>query len=114
MPVIAPVAESKDKPSGSVPDCNDQLYGFVPPVAVRVAEYATPTFPLCKAEVRTTGGASGFTTRLRLLELDESLSASVTSKIRDLAVPGAVGVPLMAPAALKDTPAGRAPDFIDQ
>ena len=78
-----------------------------------MAEYVTPTFPFCKAEVETAGEASGFTRRLRLLELAELLLASVTSKTRELAVPADEGVPLTAPAAVKEIPAGRGPVFKD-
>jgi hypothetical protein len=38
VPVIAPVDAFKFKPPGSAPLVIDQLYGVVPPVALRVAE----------------------------------------------------------------------------
>ena len=110
VPVIAPVEESSDNPAGRVPDLRDHTYGFVPPVADRLAEYETPTLPFCKADVATTGGTSGLTSRLRLLELAEFLAASVTTKIRALAVPADEGVPLTAPAEDREIPAGRVPD----
>ena len=38
VPLISPVAAFSDKPVGSVPEVNCQLYGVVPPVAARVCE----------------------------------------------------------------------------
>src|SRR5882762_7535908 len=35
VPVICPLADTV-KPAGRLPDCNDQLYGVVPPAAVRL------------------------------------------------------------------------------
>jgi hypothetical protein len=37
VPVIAPVLALRVKPAGRVPERIDQVYGWVPPVAVRVA-----------------------------------------------------------------------------
>jgi hypothetical protein len=42
--VIAPAALS-DSPSGSDPLASDHVYEPLPPVAVKVREYATPTLP---------------------------------------------------------------------
>ena len=44
VPEMAPVAASV-KPTGSVPDSTLQVYGAVPPVAARLAAYATCTVP---------------------------------------------------------------------
>ena len=41
VPLIIP-EEDKDKPVGSEPESNDQLYGNVPPLAWSVSEYAVP------------------------------------------------------------------------
>ena len=43
VPVIEPLDGSKLKPSGSVPDSKDQLYGACPPLAVRRALYVLLT-----------------------------------------------------------------------
>jgi hypothetical protein len=48
VPVIAPAA-LRLKPSGSVVE--DHEYGVVPPIAARVCEYATPTWPFGKLAV---------------------------------------------------------------
>ncbi|HEX3844224.1 MAG TPA: hypothetical protein VHV80_07680, partial [Steroidobacteraceae bacterium] len=45
FPVIAPVAALSDSPDGRDPLLSDHLYGDVPPLAARVAEYAFPTVP---------------------------------------------------------------------
>jgi hypothetical protein len=36
VPVIAPVLAFKFKPAGRLPEAIDQVYGWVPPVAVRL------------------------------------------------------------------------------
>lgn len=46
VPLIAPVVELNVNPGGSVPEVNCQVYGAVPPVAIRPWKYATPTRPL--------------------------------------------------------------------
>jgi hypothetical protein len=46
LPVIAPVVALRVSPAGSVPLVSDQEYGVVPPVAVSVALYAVPAWPL--------------------------------------------------------------------
>ena len=56
--------------------------------------------------------AAGATAMLRGLVV-EVLALSVTWTVK-LAVPGAVGVPLMAPAGDSDRPAGRLPVLTDQ
>jgi hypothetical protein len=48
VPLISPVAAFKSKPAGGrgpVPQHMVQVYGGVPPVALSVAEYGTPTIP---------------------------------------------------------------------
>ena len=44
VPEITP-PELSDKPSGREPDGMDQWYGAVPPVTVRVCEYAVAAVP---------------------------------------------------------------------
>jgi hypothetical protein len=43
VPVIAPLDGLKFRPLGREPALISQLYGVVPPDAVRVCEHATPT-----------------------------------------------------------------------
>lgn len=45
VPAIAPDVAARVRPGGSCPEGMDQVYGGVPPVAVRVAEYAVPICP---------------------------------------------------------------------
>ena len=44
VPEIRPLLLN-DKPEGSVPDPRFQVYGALPPAAVKVVLYATPTTP---------------------------------------------------------------------
>ena len=46
VPLIRPLDPFNDKPFGNTPEVMLQVYGVVPPVAVKVAEYAAPTWPL--------------------------------------------------------------------
>jgi hypothetical protein len=48
VPVIAPEMEFRLVPVGSCPEETNQLYGAVPPVALRVALYAKPCCPLLR------------------------------------------------------------------
>jgi hypothetical protein len=43
VPLTIPVPDPMVKPAGRAPEAMDQMYGVVPPVAVKVCEYATPT-----------------------------------------------------------------------
>jgi len=52
VPEIAPAVESV-KPEGSVPDASVHVYGELPPVAAKVAEYAVPTVPPASEVVET-------------------------------------------------------------
>src|ERR1041384_7266843 len=45
MPLITPVDGFRATPAGTVPEVMDQVYGAVPPAAVRVAEYGAPAAP---------------------------------------------------------------------
>lgn len=47
----------KVKPAGKVPDETLQVYGAVPPDAVKLAEYEVLTMPLGNTEVVTLGGS---------------------------------------------------------
>ena len=46
VPVIAPVAAFSDNPAGRLPAETLKVYEPLPPVALTVCEYATPTVPL--------------------------------------------------------------------
>ena len=45
VPVIAPVAAANDNPAGKLPAVMLNVYDPLPPVALIVCEYATPTVP---------------------------------------------------------------------
>jgi hypothetical protein len=116
VPVIAPVEAFRLRPVGSAPAVMDQVYGVLPPVAVNVDEYATPTvasggvcagiesWPDCPPTVMLVAKlavCAGF---------EESETCNVNAEF-----PFAVGVPVIAPVdALSERPAGRLPVEIDQ
>jgi hypothetical protein len=56
VPEITPVEALMESPGGREPALIDQVYGFFPPVAVSVAEYAVPTLPEGSDVVVTLGG----------------------------------------------------------
>jgi hypothetical protein len=86
------------KPAGRDPLAIDHVYGGVPPVALSVCEYATPTVPGPNDEVvMTRGGTIGAGS----IVMDRDLEAvpvllSVTCTV-NVAVPAAAGVPLITP-----------------
>src|SRR5439155_959465 len=111
IPLITPA--DSDKPAGKVAGATDHVYGGVPPVAVNVCEYATPTVPAGSGDavvITSGGGAAG----LIVIDSDfdtvcEALSLTWTLKV---AVVAAVGVPPITPAD-SDKPAGRVPGVTD-
>src|SRR5260370_245868 len=52
VPFSPPLGTPKDSPAGKDPAAGDQVYGAVPPAAVKAAEYATPTCPFGIEAVR--------------------------------------------------------------
>jgi hypothetical protein len=48
VPVIAPVAALSERPAGKLPAETLNVYEPLPPVALTVCEYATPTVPFGK------------------------------------------------------------------
>ena len=79
----------------------------MPPLAVKLALYGTPTCPVVVATQASVNGAGAITTPQPLVvavALDESVT--LTMKLK---VPAAVGVPLRMPAADKVNPAGNVP-----
>jgi hypothetical protein len=105
---MAPLADN-DRPAGRLPDASDQVYDPVPPVAASCAEYAEPTVPPASELVVTETGLATVSVRL----LDAVCEPSVAATLND-EVPAALGVPVMAPLADNDRPAGRLPDASDQ
>src|SRR5260370_15052766 len=97
-------------PGGSVPAFTDQVYGVVPPVAVIVSLYGTPT-------TADGGGLKVTDTPAAIVRLVAWVAlcpfASVTFTVK-LYVPATVGVPLRFPLLVSDTPGGSEPLATDQ
>jgi hypothetical protein len=106
--IVAPV---RVRPSGRGPEIV-QLYGPVPPLALRTKLYGTPTVAVGADVVVITSGAGLIT---MLSEPDAvcgvGVPLSVTSMVK-LNVPAFVGVPLIV-APVRVSPSGRVP-VIDQ
>jgi hypothetical protein len=112
VPLTTPVEEARDNPAGRLPERTDQLYGVAPPVATIVWLYATPTVPLGRVVV--------VITRLAGMTIESAWSSvsgvpwlSVTRTVK-FDVPAVVGVPLITPPELRDSPDGRLPESSDQ
>ena len=106
VPVNAPPLASV-KPPGKLPVVTLNVYGAVPPDAVRGWPYSVPAKPFIKA--------AGFTVRVGQLMMFRvyarvplQLLASVAITVK-LNVPDAVGVPLSKPLLAKLRPDGKAP-----
>lgn len=104
VPEIVPL-DASVRPAGNVPVAIAHVYGGVPPVAARVAEYAAPTVPGGRVAVVTVGGP------LMAIESDAVAvcpTPSVTRAVK-LDVPGAVGVPEIVPVEDRLNPGGNVP-----
>jgi hypothetical protein len=114
VPLITPVEAFSERPLGSAPEVNAQLYGAVPPLAVRVAVYAAPTLALGKALVAIDKGATpaGRIVENRLADLVwAGLLESVTVNVRATWFATALGVPATTPVVgFSERPAGSVPD----
>ncbi len=110
IPLIVPLAPS-DSPAGSEPALNDQLLPPVPPLAESVWLYVAPTVAL-GSEVVVTFNGGGLATEMLRPCMSVAFELSLTCTVK-FAVPLAVGVPLMAPLAESDRPAGSAPGPLD-
>src|SRR5215470_9129944 len=102
------------RPAGSEPTEIDHVYGVVPPVAVKVCEYATPCWPFDNEPVVIASPAAAIVIESALVFETVGDSESVTCTVK-FVVPVPVGVPLMTPVeALMAKPAGSEPTEIDQ
>ena len=114
VPVMAPVEAFKFKPAGKVPLVMDHVYGVVPPVAVSVALYATPTCPFGREVVATVRVAGVIVSVTLSVFVCCGLPESCTWNVNGVLVTAVVGVPVMAPVeAFKDKPAGSVPLVMD-
>src|SRR4051812_38863636 len=109
LPAMVPFAASAS-PAGSVPDVSDHELAPAPPVAESANEYGTPTIPAGTAllEIVSTGTSTVIVSAL--VAVRPPLSATRTVKFE---APAAVGVPVIAPAALSANPAGSEPALTD-
>jgi hypothetical protein len=106
LPVMAPVALI-DKPAGNtLPLASEKVSGGLPPVAVTVAVYELPTTPFGRPVVVICKLLATVIERTAVA-VCAGLLASVAWTVK-VVVPGAVGVPLIRPAALMVRPAGSA------
>ena len=109
VPLIAPLDEFRVKPVGRLPVDTVQLYGVVPPVACKVAEYDAPTVPPANVEVEMERVGVAAATAMLRDAVAVLLLASVTLTVNEDA-PDAVGVPEMAPEeTFKLSPPGSEP-----
>jgi hypothetical protein len=108
VPLTCPVALSAN-PAGKAPALIDQLYGFVPPLACSVVEYAVPAVPPGSVVVVTVGGCAGAATTTLKAFVPVLFAESLTRTVIDT-VPAVVGVPLITPVdETRLTPAGNVP-----
>ena len=113
VPLTSPVLVSV-RPAGRVPSANDQLYGAVPPVAARVWEYGTPTWPIGKEVVRIVIAAGAIVMNKVEVAVAAGDAESVTLNVIGLLETAAVGVPLIVPVDPIVSPGGNTPAVIDQ
>ena len=86
VPLTAPVDALRDRPAGQDPALNDHASGVAPPVAARVAEYATPCWP-SESDAVVMVRSAGITVMERLLVAEfAGVQASVARTVK-LAVP---------------------------
>jgi hypothetical protein len=115
VPEMVPVL-SNARPAGRVP-LTDQVYGAVPPVALREELYDAFVIPADKLVVLIASGAPAATReRARLVAaVWAGEPASLTATPKDKLLPLTVGVPEITPVAgARLSPAGSAPVVIDQ
>ena len=107
VPVITPL-EERVRPAGRAPLATVHVYGGFPPLAASVAEYAVPTVPFIKSEVRIVK-FEGTAIDMLTTPVATVPVASVTCSVK-LYAPVAVGVPESAPALVCAIPGGNDPD----
>ena len=83
----------------------------MPPLATNVCEYVAPTIPGGSDDVVTVNGGAVIVILRFCVSVAFELSFTCTVK---LGLPAAVGVPVIAPLAASDRPAGSAPAVLDQ
>ncbi len=117
MPEIVPLDVDNVRPAGNAPELTLQLYGVVPPLAVKVALYAVPCVPPVKElVVICTVVAAAATVKLNafvaVCAVGEVESVTMAVKLKE---PAVVGVPEIAPLEADNVrPAGNAPALMLQ
>ena len=89
----------------------DHVFPPDPPLAASVCEYAAPTVPLGSEDVVTVNGGGAMVMLNACDAVAFELSFTCTVKLE---APAAIGVPLIAPLAASDSPAGSEPAVVDQ
>src|ERR1039457_7193101 len=110
VPLIKPVDAFSDNPAGKVPAVSCHVKAPVPPVAARLWEYATPTWPLGRDVVVIVNVAGAMVRFKYTVPLRPEAPESVTLNVSGAAVTGVVGVPPISPVeAFSAKPAGKVP-----
>jgi len=104
VPVIAP-PELKESPVGRLPELSVQVSEPVPPVAARVWLYATLIVSAGRLDVVILTAAL---TTIESAFVADAPRVSAAFAVK-LEVPLAVGVPVIAPPALMESPVGKVP-----
>jgi hypothetical protein len=113
VPEITPVLGVKLSPAGRLPEVIDQVYGAVPPLALRAVEKGVPEIPEGSVEDAIASWIAATTTDVAADVVWAGLLLSLTFAVK-LNVPLAVGVPEITPVPLaRLNPAGRLPEPID-
>jgi hypothetical protein len=99
------VAPERLNPAGSDPFATDQVYGGIPPLALSVCEYATPTMPAGIGGVVILKAGAVMTIDSAAVADPDALSVTFTLKLEE---PAVVGLPEIVPPA-RLSPAGRDP-----
>jgi hypothetical protein len=117
VPEIVP-AEDNVRPPGNAPALMLQLYGWVPPLAASVVEYAVPTCPDgTEAVVICSAVTAAATVRVNDLVAVSALGFGVVESVTfaaKLKEPDTVGVPEIVPAEDSVRPPGNAPESMLQ
>jgi hypothetical protein len=113
---VSPPPDERLNPCGKEdPGASDQVYGGVPPVAVKVCEYAVPTIPDGSvAEVVIDSGGIGPIVRLKAFCAFCWTKLLSVTRIVKLNVPSTVEVPISPPLEKSPIPGGKKPETNDQ
>jgi hypothetical protein len=108
MPEMIP-ADARFNPDGTVPDTTLQLYGLIPPLAIRAVEYELPAIPLGIVVLEIARGCNATAIDKPNVSAAMLFAVSFTCTVNEK-FPAALGVPEMIPADARFSPDGSAPD----